>query len=154
TGGLPITDASFLPTGATAPGTLTTNNPIAGTGADPSAASSVTSIFFCRRGDQSGTEASANSYFLNNQCGAGAVSGAAAPAAMITNSSIPTTNAACSAITGGVADENGCKWQNGSTGATTAAKHLSDVNIGATVFPANGTGDVDNCLNAHDYTDS
>ncbi len=122
-GTVAITDASFIGPNQTAPVAIAPNV--------------VTQLYLCRRGDQSGTEASANSYLLNNQCGAGNVPGSSTPQSLAVGNT-PVAN--CSGVTGGVSDENGCKWQA--------------VNLPDTIFPGNGTGDVDACLNAHDLNNA
>lgn len=101
--GLPITNAAYNTTGA------------------------PTSMWICRRGQSSGTEVSADVYFLHNRC----ISGNAAMAP------VSTTAANCGGLPAGQTAENfGCKW---------AAVNLADP-----VFAGAGGGDVDSCLHAHD----
>lgn len=84
-------------------------------------------VWFCKRPESSGTNASADIYFLRNRCGSNI-------AAMAVGS---TTNANCNGLPSGQTPEIfGCKW--------------TSTNITDAVFPGTGTGDDVSCLNAHD----
>jgi hypothetical protein len=86
-----------------------------------------TPVFICRRGLSSGTNVSAEIYFLQQRCSNG--HNVIAPAT--------TTTANCGGLPAGQNVENfGCKW---------AAVNLTDA-----VFAGTGGGDVDSCLHAHD----
>ena len=91
-------------------------------------------VFTCRRGDNSGTNVSADAYFLHNRCTTdspamvGIVSGSAG-------------NGPCAGLPGGQTPENnGCTWTNGAA----PTGNLSDKTFGGA-----GTGDVLLCLDAH-----
>jgi hypothetical protein len=87
-------------------------------------------VYTCRRGDNSGTNVSADVYFLRNRC---STTGTAMVQAT-------TTAANCNSLSGGQTPENnGCHW----------AAPQSAVNINDTVFPGAAGGDVASCLDAH-----
>jgi hypothetical protein len=86
-------------------------------------------VYTCRRGDNSGTNVSADVYFLQNRC-----IGALNPMTAVT-----TSVANCGGLPAGggayTPENYGCKW---------AAVNLADVTFGGT-----GGGDVASCLHAH-----
>ncbi len=89
----------------------------------------ATPVFLCRRGQSSGTNVSADIYFLHNRCSGGH---------QVMNPAT-TTVAHCGGLGVGPSQtvENvGCKW---------AAVNLADA-----VFAGSAGGDVDSCLHAHD----
>lgn len=93
-------------------------------------------VFTCRRGDNSGTNVSADIYFLKNRCET------ASPTMVgIVSGSGATGTGPCTALaTGQTAENNGCTWTNGAA----PAGNLSDVTFGGTA-----TADVISCLDAH-----
>jgi hypothetical protein len=83
--------------------------------------------FLCRRGDNSGTNASVDIYFLGNRCMAG----------NIAMKQVTTSPANCAGLVAPeTPEDNGCTW---------AAANLADA-----VFAGTSSGDVATCLNAHD----
>jgi hypothetical protein len=83
-------------------------------------------VFTCRRGDNSGTNVTADTYFLHNRC-----TTAGPPMTQVT-----TTAGNCNALSAGQTPENnGCHWQ---------ASNLTDVTFGGAAG-----GDVASCLDAH-----
>jgi hypothetical protein len=94
---------------------------------DP-APSAPNTVFLCRRGDTSGTNVSADVFFLRNRCSAQRLAMVAAT----------TPNANCGALPAGETPTNvGCHW--------VTANNLVD-----TTFAGSGGGDVANCIHAHD----
>jgi hypothetical protein len=89
------------------------------------------SVFLCRRGDTSGTNVSADVYFLRNRC-------------TTTHTAMPlasTLAANCSGLPGGESPTNfGCKW--------------TSANVADAVFAGTGSGDVVSCLHAHDQANN
>jgi hypothetical protein len=83
-------------------------------------------VYTCRRGDNSGTNVSADVYFLHNRCTA-----TGTPMVQAT-----TSVANCGSLsTGQTPENNGCHW--------------AAVNINDTTFPGAAGGDVASCLDAH-----
>jgi hypothetical protein len=98
---------------------------------DP-APSAPNQVYLCRRGDTSGTNVSADVYFLRNRCQDQRFPMLAATTA--------SNNVACSGLPAGESSTNfGCKWQ---------ATNLPD-----TTFAGTGSGDVVSCIHAHDRAD-
>jgi len=90
-------------------------------------------VYLCRRGDNSGTNVSADVYFLHNRCSYSVVSGTLTP---VGTPMLPVTSSTCVGLPAGqTAENNGCTW--------------NAANIGDTVFGGAATGDVVSCLNAH-----
>ncbi len=86
-------------------------------------------IFLCRRGDNSGTNVSADIYFLRNRC----TTSGSTP---MLQQTVTTGSGVCSGLAAGqTAENNGCVW--------------NAANIVDTVFPGTATGDVISCLDAH-----
>jgi hypothetical protein len=86
-------------------------------------------VFLCRRGDTSGTNVSADVFFLRNRCSAQRFPMLAASTA--------STPAACNGLPAGETSTNfGCKWTAG--------------NLPDTTFAGTGSGDVVSCIHAHD----
>jgi PBP superfamily domain len=82
-------------------------------------------VFTCRRGDNSGTNVSADAYFLHNRC-------ATTGTPMVT-----VTTTSCAGLpTGQTAENNGCTWNS--------TNNINDVTFGGA-----STGDVVSCLDAH-----
>jgi hypothetical protein len=101
--------------------TLVASNP-AGTHAPNSG-----TVFLCRRGDSSGTNASVDLNFIGNRCNANGIAQAAPN----------TTNAHCGGLpAGGTPVDFGCSWNT--------TNNLAD-----TVFAGAGGGDVAACLDQH-----
>lgn len=97
---------------------------------DP-APSAPNTVFLCRRGDTSGTNVSADVFFLRNRCSAQRFPMLAAT----------TAAANCGSLPAGETPTNvGCHWVTATNGADT-------------VFAGSGGGDVTNCLHAHDKAD-
>jgi len=93
-------------------------------------------VYVCRRGQNSGTETSADIFFLGNRC----ISGNASMALDVAGT-IPGTTGPCAGLPGGQTPENnGCTWTNGAA----PGGNLSDA-----VFAGTATGDVLSCLDAH-----
>jgi hypothetical protein len=91
---------------------------------------SGSTVFVCRRGDSSGTNAFVDLALLNNRCSS---SGA-------TQVPATTANASCKGLPSGLTPQDfGCSWTSS--------------NIGDTVFPGAGGGDVAACLDAHSKND-
>jgi hypothetical protein len=93
-------------------------------------------VFVCRRGDTSGTQAAGDIYLLNNRC---QVTDNEHPTSPGGNQFVQatTTAANCTGLPAGETPEDfGCTW--------------AAVNVSDTVFPGTGTGDVASCLVAHD----
>lgn len=81
-------------------------------------------VFTCRRGDNSGTNVSADAYFLHNRC------------ANTGTPMIQATSTTCAGLPAGeTAEDNGCTW---------SAANINDV-----TFAGTSTGDVVSCLDAH-----
>lgn len=98
-------------------------------------------VYLCRRGDNSGTNVSADVFFLRNRCSFTPSSGiltAVGPAmATVTSGS----GSPCAGLPGGqTAENNGCTWTNGAA----PTGNLSD-----TVFGGAATADVISCLHQH-----
>lgn len=85
-------------------------------------------VFTCRRGDNSGTNVSADEYFLHNRC-------AGNPTPMV-QASTANNSTACNGLSAGQTPENnGCHWQ---------ASNIADA-----TFAGAAGGDVASCLDAH-----
>jgi hypothetical protein len=85
-------------------------------------------VYTCRRGDNSGTNVSADIYFLHNRC-----TSVNPPMVQATTANNST---ACNGLsTGQTPENNGCHWQN---------SNLSDA-----TFAGAAGGDVASCLDAH-----
>jgi hypothetical protein len=83
-------------------------------------------VYTCRRGDNSGTNVSADVYFLHNRC-----STTGTPMVQAT-----TTAGNCNSLSAGQTPENnGCHWTN--------------ANVTDVVFPGAAGGDVASCLDDH-----
>lgn len=81
-------------------------------------------VFTCRRGDNSGTNVSADVYFLHNRC------------ASTGTPMVQATSTTCAGLPAGqTAENNGCTW---------GSANLTDV-----TFAGAATGDVVSCLDAH-----
>jgi len=103
-------------------GFITSGNQIASPGGTALAANP---IFLCRRGDNSGTNVSADVYFLRNRC-----------TTQMLQETVTSGSGVCTGLPAGqTAENNGCVWN---------AANLTD-----TVFPGTATGDVVSCLDAH-----
>ena len=93
-------------------------------------------VFTCRRGDNSGSNVSADVYFLRNRCNYSLSSGAltaVGPTMVPVTSGVSTP---CTGLPSGqTAENNGCTW---------AAGNIADVTFGGAA-----TGDVVSCLDAH-----
>ncbi len=93
------------------------------------AALAANPIFLCRRGDNSGTNVSADIYFLRNRC---TTSGST----QMLQETVSTGSGVCTGLPAGqTAENNGCVW--------------NAANITDTVFPGTATGDVISCLDVH-----
>lgn len=95
-------------------------------------------VYVCRRGDNSGTNVSADVFFLRNRCNytISPSTGLLTAVAGTTMTGVTTTVANCGALSAGQTPENnGCHW---------AAVNLAD-----TVFGGAAGGDVASCLDAH-----
>lgn len=93
-------------------------------------------VYLCRRGDNSGTNVSADVYFLHNRCSYTPSSGNLSPVATPMLKVTSGVSTPCTGLPSGqTAENNGCTW---------AAANIAD-----TVFGGAATGDVVSCLNAH-----
>jgi hypothetical protein len=105
-------------------------------------------VYTCRRGDNSGSNVSADVYFLRNRCNYSLVGGAltaVGPSMVQISSGISVANGGngspCAGLPASQTPENnGCAW----TAGAAPAGNLSDVTFGGTA-----TGDVISCLDAH-----
>jgi hypothetical protein len=103
-------------------GAITNWNQITSSTGTPLAAGTV---FTCRRGDNSGTNVSADAFFLHNRC-----AGTGTPMVTVTSTS-------CAGLPAGqTAENNGCTWNT--------ANNINDV-----TFAGTAGGDVVSCLDAH-----
>jgi hypothetical protein len=99
-------------------------------------------LFTCRRGDNSGSNVSADVFFLHNRCDSGGVQHSP-PMNAVTSGPVALggTGSPCAGLPAGQSPENnGCTWTSGAF----PAGNLSDI-----VFGGNATGDVLSCLDAH-----
>lgn len=93
-------------------------------------------VYTCRRGDNSGSNVSADVYFLRNRCNYSLSSGALSPVGPTMVPINSGTGTPCTALPAGQTPENnGCTW---------AAANIAD-----TTFGGAATGDVVSCLDAH-----
>jgi hypothetical protein len=102
---------------------------------NPATFPASTTVFVCRRGDTSGTQAAADIYLYNNRCQVTDTENPNPGGSLFAQAT--TTVANCANLPAGESPEDfGCTW--------------AAVNVGDTVFPGTGTGDVAKCLAAHD----
>ena len=98
-------------------------------------------VYTCRRGDNSGSNVSADVYFLRNRCNYSLVSGALAPVGPTMVPINSGSGSPCAGLPGTQTPENnGCTW----TAGVAPGGNLSDVTFGGAA-----TGDVISCLDAH-----
>ena len=94
------------------------------------------SVYTCRRGDNSGSNVSADAYFLHNRC----TTDSPTMVGIVSGSGATGTGPCANLPAGQTAENNGCTW----TAGAAPTGNLSDLTFGGA-----GTGDVLLCLDAH-----